>query len=199
MQTKINWIGLAGGITTVALIIVSLFNPWWQITAGEDLVKANVSPLNTNFNFLGTTFTVPLIWALTLASLLTLVASGIAMLVYSITPTKAYSKHLLGFAYKKPLFALLLFVIVLYAITVIIQTMFGLNVPLMGSATATLPQTMTYGATIKVLISTGFQWPFWLAAIAAGLCIAARLYHKRIATAQVSVPTKAELPTATVT
>jgi len=191
MQTKINWIGLAGGVTTIAVIIVSLFYPWWLVTAGENLARANVSPLNTNFSFLGTTFTIPLIFALNIASLLTLVASGIAMLIYSIIPTKAYSKHLLGFAYKKPLFALLFFVIVLFAITMIIQAVFGLNVPLVGSSTVTLPETMTYGVTISVLISTGFQWPFWLAAVAAGLCIAARLYHKRIATAQVSATTTA--------
>jgi hypothetical protein len=197
VQTKINWFGLAGGITTVGLIIVSLFYPWWQVTAGEGLVKANVSPLNTSLNFLGTAFTIPLIWALNLASLFSLVASGIVMLVYSIIPTKTYSKHLLGFAYKKPLFALLFFVIVLFALTVIIQAVFGLNIPLIGSATATLPETMTYGATVEVLISTGFQWPFWLAALAAGLCIAARFYHKRIAT-QVSATTITP-PTATAT
>jgi hypothetical protein len=198
MQTKINWVGLAGGVTTIALIIISLFSPWWQITVGEDLVKANVSPLNTNFNFLGNTFTIPLIWALNLSSLLSLVASGIAMLVYSIIPTKPYSKHLLGFAYKKPLFILLLFVIVLFALTQIIQAMFSLSVPLIGSTTATLPESMTYGATIAVLISAEFQWPFWLAAVAAGLCIAARLYHKRVTTVQVSATTTAS-STATAT
>jgi hypothetical protein len=198
MRTKINWVGLAGGITTIALIIVSLFYPWWQVTAGEGLVKANVSPLNTNFNFPGTTFTIPLIWALNLASLFSLVAGGIVMLVYSILPTKAYSRHLLGFAYKKPLFALLFFVIVLLALTVIIQAVFSLYIPLIGSATATLPETMTYGATVEVYISTGFQWPFGLAALAAGLCIAAKLYHKRIAAAQVSVATIAS-PIATAT
>ena len=102
MQLRVNWLGLAGGVTTIVVVIVSLFYPWWQLTVGENLAKANVSPLNTNFNLLGTTFTIPLIWALNVVSLLTLVASGIAMVVYSIIPTKSYSKHLLGFAYKKP-------------------------------------------------------------------------------------------------
>ena len=195
MQTKMNWFGLAGGVTIIVLIIVSLFSPWWQITVGEDLVKANVSPVNTNFNFLGNAFTIPLLWALSLSSLLALVASGIAMLIYSIMPTKSYSKHLLDFAYKKPLFILLFFVIVLFALTQIIQAMFSLNVPMIGSTTVTLPESMTYGVTIAVLISAEFQWPFWLAAIAAGLCIAARLYHKRAATIQVSATATAP-PTA---
>ena len=193
-----NWFGLAGGVTIIVLIIVSLFSPWWQITVGEDLVKANVSPMNTNFNFLGNAFTIPLLWALNLSSLLALVASGIAMLVCSIMPTKSYSKHLLGFAYKKPLFILLSFVIVLFALTQIIQVMFGLNIPMTGSATATLPESMTYGVTIAVLISAEFQWPFWLAAVAAGLCIVARLYHKRATLAQDSVTVTAS-STATAT
>ena len=186
MQVKMNWFGLAGGVTIIVLIVVSLFSPWWHFRVGEDLVKANVSPVNTNFNFLGNAFTIPLLWALNLSSLLALVASGVALLIYSIMPAKSYSKHLLCFAYRKPLFILLSFVIVLFALTQIIRAMFGLNVPMVGSATATLPESLTYGATIVVLMSAGFQWPFWLASIAAGLCIAARLYHKRVATTQTS-------------
>ena len=195
MQTKINWIGLAAGITTIVVVIVSFFYPWWLITAGENIVRANVSPVNTNFNFLGTGFTVPLVSVLNISSILTLAASGIVMLVYSLMPTKAYSKHLLGFAYKKPLFAILSFVIVLFAITMIIQALFGFNVPLVGSSTAALPETMTYGVAISVLISAGFQWPFWLAIVAAGLCIAARFYHKKVALpVQSSQPAPATAP-----
>jgi hypothetical protein len=180
MQAKINWFGLAGSVTTIALIIVSLSNPWWQLTLG-DFVKANVSPFNTNFNFLGTAFTIPLIWALNMVCLLATVASGIAMLVYSLIPTKSYSRHLLGFSYKKPLLTLLFFVAILFALKLLVQAVFSLNVPLVGSTTSTLPTVFAYGTTISVLISTGFQWPFWLAVVAAALCVAARLYHKRIA------------------
>src|SRR3989304_2541056 len=109
--TKINWFGLAGGITTIVVIITSMVYPWWQLTIGEGLIQANASPVNTNFGFLGTAFTVPFIWALNIVSLLMLVASGVAMLVYSVFPAKPFSKHLLGFGYKKPLFTLLFFVI----------------------------------------------------------------------------------------
>ena len=201
MQAKINWFGLAGGVTTIVVIIVSLFSPWWQLTVGENLAKANVSPLNTNFNLLGTTFTIPLIWALNVVSILTLVASGIAMIVYSIIPTKSYSKHLLGFAYKKPLYTLLFFVIALFALTLLVQALFSFNVPLMGSTTTTLPTALTRDITISVLLSAEFQWSFWLAAVAAGLCIAARIYHKRITTTQkpVTTPTTTTPPTVATT
>jgi hypothetical protein len=196
VKNRINWLGLAGGVTTIVVIIVSFFYPWWRFSAWNDRIVINVSPVNTNFNFLGTTFTIPLIFALNIVSLLTLTASGISMLIYSVMPTKTYSKHLLGFAYKKPLFSLVFSVVVLFVITLIIQALFGFNVPLVGSSTATLPQNMTLGVTIAVVISAGFQWPFWLAAVAAGLCIAARLYHRRITAALVSSTTTAPLAAA---
>ena len=179
--TKINWFGLAGGATTIVVIAVSLFYPWWQLTVGDDLLKANASPVNTNFGFLDTSFTIPFIWALNIVSILTLLASGIAMIVYSIIPRKPYSEHLLGFGYKKPLFTLLFFVVGLLVITLILQAILSINVPLMGSTTSTLPLPLASGITISVLMSAAFQWPFWLAVVAAALCIAARLYHKKVA------------------
>ncbi|MBN1244091.1 hypothetical protein JXA31_00685 [Candidatus Bathyarchaeota archaeon] len=179
--TKFNWFGLAGGATTILLIVVSLVSPWWQLTVGDDLVKVAASPVNMNMGFLGTSFTIPFIWALNMVSILTLLASGIAMLVYSVIPRKSYSKHLLGFGYKKPLFTVLFFVIGLVATTMICQAILNFNVPLMGSTTSTLPIPFVSGITLTVLLSAGFQWTFGLAIVAAGLCIAARLYHGKVA------------------
>jgi hypothetical protein len=195
--TKFNWFGLAGGATTIVVIAVSLFYPWWQLTVGDDLMKINASPVNTNFGFLDTSFTIPFIWALNIVSILTLLASGIAMLIYSIIPRKSYSKHLLGFGYKKPLFTVLFFVIGLVVITMICKAVLSLNVPLMGSTTSTLPIPFVSGITLSVLLSAGFQWSFWLAVVAAALCIAARLYHKKVAPAQQSAVTTATVPSTT--
>jgi hypothetical protein len=183
MLAKINWFGFAGGATTVLVIAVSLVYPWWQLTVGDDLMKINASPVNTNFGFLNTSFTIPFIWALNVIGLLTLLLSGVAMLVYSVMPTKSFSKPLLDFGYKKPLFTFLFFVIGLVVVTVILQAVLSINLPLMGSATSTVPIPFASGITLTVLLSAGFQWSFWLAAVAAGLCIAARLYHKKVAPA----------------
>jgi hypothetical protein len=192
--TKFNWFGLAGGVTTLLVIAASMICPWWQLTVGDDLMKINASPVNTNFGFLDTSFTIPFIWALNIVSILTLLASGIAMLIYSLIPRKSYSKHLLGFGYKKPLFTVLFFVIGLIVTTIILQAVLNLNVPLMGSTTSTLPIPFVSGITLSVLLSAGFQWSFWLAVVAAALCIAARLYHKRVATAQQPAVTTATVP-----
>ncbi|MEM4733657.1 MAG: hypothetical protein QXD70_03920, partial [Candidatus Bathyarchaeia archaeon] len=184
LQGEINWFGLAGSITIFLLIIISLFVPWWQLTVGDDIVKANASPLNTNFNFAGDVFTIPIIWALNIGSIISLAAGGIAIMIYSIKPTRSYSKRLLGFGYRKPLYSLLFFMAGLILITVLVKSIFGLDVPLVGSSETMLPKSMTQGITIAIKMAADFIWPFWLAIMAAGLCIAARIYHKKIASAE---------------
>jgi hypothetical protein len=134
-----------------------------------------------NMGFLGTSFTIPFILALNIVSILSLLASAIAMLIYSLIPRKSYAMHLLGFGYKKPLFTVLFFIIGLVVTTVICQAVLSLNIPLMGSTTSTLPIPFASGITLTVLLSAGFQWSFWLAVVAAALCIAARLYHGKVA------------------
>jgi hypothetical protein len=183
LLAKINWFGFAGGALTILVIVVSLFYPWWQLTVGDDLIKINASPVNTNFGFLDTSFTIPFIWALNVIGLLTLLLSGVAMIIYSVMPTKSFAKPLLDFGYKKPLFTFLFFIIGLVVVTVILQAVLNFNLPLMGSTTNTLPIPFASGVTLTVLLSAGFQWSFWLAVVAAALCIAARLYHKKVAPA----------------
>jgi len=184
LQAKINWFGIAGGIAVLLLICLSFYFPWWQLVVGENSVKANVSPIYTNFDFIGSSFTIPLLLALNISSVILMTVGGIALLIYSFKPLSSYSRRLLSFGYKKPLYSLILFVVCLLAITLVVKSVWDLNVPLMGSVQTTLPSEMTQGATVSVLMVASFQWPFLLAIAAAGLCIVARFYDKKIATAQ---------------
>ncbi len=103
------------------------------------------------------------------------------MLIYSLRPNKSYSKKLLGFAYKKPLFAVILFVISLISASFLVQRFSGFSVPLTGSGIMMLPEgLMPEGANIGVTFSAGFGWPFYLAIAIAGLCIVARVYHRKV-------------------
>lgn len=176
--------GLAGAVVTIVLIVVSLFYPWWQFRVGEDLIAANISPLNINFSVLGSTFAMPLLWALNLASVLTLLVSSITMIIYSVLPAKSYSKQLLDFSYKKPIYMLLVFVICLVAAVVLAQALLHFNVPVAGTVDSTLPVPLGQGTSVSVVISAEFQWPFVLAIVSAVLCVAARLYHRRIGLVQ---------------
>jgi len=180
MQRAINWFGLAAGITTILLIAVSLFVPWWIVQVGDGLFQINTSPLNTNFSLAGSQpFAIPIIWALNIASILTLAAGGILILVYSLVPAKPYGRKLLDFSYKKPLYAVVFFVVSLLTLIIVVRSAFGVDIPIIGAQTVQLPQSMTFGTTITALVTASFAWPFWLAVAAAGLCVGARLFHKR--------------------
>ncbi len=180
MQWKINWLGLAAGIVTLAMLAISFYVPWWQLTIGQSLIKINASPVNTNFGLFGTQFTIPLIWALNLVTILTFTASGVVMLIYSLFPTKPYAKHLLGFSWKKPLYSVIGFVVAL-VIILVIAGHFGLYFPINGSSKLTLPANMMpEGATVSAQVSDTFQLPFYLAIVAVALCIGARFYHGQI-------------------
>ncbi len=184
MRWIINWLGLAGAVVTIILIVVSLFYPWWQFRVGEDLIAANISPLNINFSVLGSAFTMPLLWALNLASIFMLLVSSITMTIYSVFPAKSYSKQLLDFSYKKPIYMLLVFVICLVAAVVLAQALLHFNVPVTGTVNSTLPVPLGQSTTVSVVISAEFQWPFVLAIVSAVLCVAARLYHSKIVSNQ---------------
>lgn len=180
VQSKVNWFGLAGGVTVLCLIVVSFFVPWWQLVVGDSLMTTNVSPLNTNFDLFGNVASVPLIVALNVASLISLSAGGVVMLIYSVKPLGVHSSRLLGFAYRKPLYSVVFFLAGLVVTIAVVGSLFSISVPLVGSQTSTLPAEFTEGITLRVLMNAGFEWPFLLAITASGLCIGAKIYHKKI-------------------
>ena len=112
------------------------------------------------------------------------------MLIYSLRPDKSYSKKLLGFGYKQPLFAVIFFVVELIALTIVAKTVGGFDIPLMGSGVLQIPQSMMQGSGINVTVSVlaAFEWPFYFAVVVAGLCITTRLYHLKMKTTEASSP-----------
>ncbi len=103
MMEKINFVALVAGISTLVLIVVSFFVPWWQLAVGSPmLASVNVSPVNLNLALLGNSITIPLIYALNIASALSLGSGGIIMLIYSVKPDKSYSKNCLVSDTKNP-------------------------------------------------------------------------------------------------
>jgi hypothetical protein len=188
---RVNWFALVGGALTLVLTVASLFVPWWEVTVGQTFGRVGFSPVNLSTNILGYSVALPILVAIGWMFMVLLVSAGIVLVVYSILPTKPYSKRLLGFAYKKPLGALIAFVVLMLLITnagTILGMIAGssgfagadLNLPWVGAKTLQLPSSMAQGAVRGIAISAELGWTFWLAVTVAALCVAARLYHKKL-------------------
>jgi hypothetical protein len=126
-------------------------------------------------------FIIPLIFALNIACLLTLTAGGIIMLIYSVLPTKSYAKQLLSFGYKIPLYSVIFFTIEVLILYGSARYLAGMDFPLSGSGTLSIPREFSsFGISATVPVCAEFGWPFYFAIIVATLCIAARVYHRKI-------------------
>jgi len=180
---KINALALSAGVATLVLIAASYFIPWWQLTVGNPaLATVNFSPLNINFAIFDEIITVPLIWALNISCLLALLAGGLILIIYSVVPTKPYASKLLGYGYKQSLIAVILFVIEVVGLTLSVKAFTGFDFPLIGSGKVGLPAGLApAGISISVDVSAAFLWPFYLAIAVTVLCVAARIYHRKIA------------------
>lgn len=143
------------------------------------MMKVNASPVNTNFGLFGLSFTLPLLYALNVVSVLTFSTSGLIMLFYSLNPQKGYAKKLLAYSYRKPIYTLLTFLSSLLIITSA-ASMLNINIPILGTSTMTLPSSLAMGADINATVNGSFQIPFYLAIVTAALCIIARLRHKQV-------------------
>jgi hypothetical protein len=174
-----NILGIVTGFLILALLGVSFFVPWWQLTVGENLIVVNASPVNTTFGVYDTGFRIPLLSALNLISILGLAASGLVMLIYGFLPNRHYSTHLLGFAYRKPLYLILGFIAGLL-VSIALAGAFGVAVPFSGATTITLPSNYTFGLTISIVVVSAVQWPFYLAIVVAVMSVITRIYHSRI-------------------
>ncbi|MCJ7633909.1 hypothetical protein MUP77_16175 [Candidatus Bathyarchaeota archaeon] len=191
-RKNVKWIGLASGFMLVAVILLSLFNPWWQLKVGE-FGYANFSPLNTVFSFLGITFLVPLLNAVSISCLLLLSISAALMIVYSVRPNKSYSKQLLYWSYKTPLSILITFAVSIVVLSLLVSFIakqyanIDFTLPIMGTSVIPVPSELLGQLSrvqIGLAVSGAFQWTFFLAVAAAVLCLATRIsYGKAIANA----------------
>jgi hypothetical protein len=188
MANKMNLIGLGAGIAVLLLIPISYLVPWWQFSIGT-VAQINLSPVNFSMALFGQTLNQPLVWAMNLAGILTMLTAGIIMIIYSVKPNKSYSKKLLGFSYNKPVFAVIMFVAELLVMYFAVKGLVGIEVPIASSSIIQLPTSMTSGSvTVSVAAGGSFLWPFYFAIAVSGLCIAARLYHKKLVTPLALVP-----------
>ena len=190
MQLKnVNWIGLTSGILLIVVIVLSVYNPWWQLRIG-DYGYGNFSPLNSEFSFLGITFLIPLLSTFNISCLFLLSISAVLMITYSVNPTKEYSKQLLCWSYKKPLGIMITFIVGIVSISQLVSfyanqfAQIELTLPIIGTTVIQVPSELLgelSGIQIGLTVSGAFQWTFYLAIAAIALCIVTRIrYHKAV-------------------
>ncbi len=185
MMQKINFIGLAAGISSLLLIAISYFVPWWHLSAGSPAnFQLNFSPVNFNITHSGTGVAIPLVLALNIACLLTLLAGGITLTIYALKPTQSYSKQLLGFGYTKPIFTLAAFIAILIIVPIVLQVFIRVSLPVNGSAIIS-----PNGSSQSASVSTSLNWPFYFAIAVTALSIATRFYHRNLMKSAIVTPT----------
>jgi len=206
----INWFALAAGILALLLAAASQVVPWWQIAVGS-VLTVGLSPVKVSVSILGLPLDIPVIALISIIFTLLLVAPGIVLIVYSVFPTKPYAKHMLGFAYKKPLAVFIVFLVILLLLAnagsilaailfrgypgVVSGMISSFNMPLWGTRTILIPFSSgpsNQSVSLSLPISGSLQWTFWLAAIVAALCIAARIYSRKFVPVKEAVA--AEIP-----
>jgi hypothetical protein len=190
MMQKISYLALAAGISTLLLIAISQFVPWWQFTAMSPAnAQINFSPVNLNIVISGSTIAIPLLFAVNMACALILLAGGLTLIIYAVKPTQHYSKRLLNYGYKIPLIVLVSFIIEVVSIPLIAQAVGGVNLPLNGAAAISIPQKFTSSSsTVSLSVSAAFNWPFYFAIVATALSVSAKIYHRKLAKSPILPP-----------
>jgi len=208
---RLNWFALAAGILMLVVVVLSIFTPWWklQIGTGNGLAAVNANPFYTNFSVLRLNLVIPILFAINIATTALFTASGVIFIIYSFKPTKSYSKHLLSYGWKRPLYTIIGFIVVmmviLYVAPDVINSMAHTSavpvplVPLIGSSVIQLPSGMfgnSNSIQIGITVITTFEYTFYLGVAAAALGIVARIYHRRmVSNAVVSPPAVVATPT----
>jgi hypothetical protein len=208
---RLNWFALAAGVLMLVVVALSIFTPWWklQIGNGTGFIAVNANPFYTNISVLRLNFVIPILFAINIATIALFTASGVIFIIYSIKPTKSYSKHLLSYGWKRPLYTIigfiLVIVVILYVVPDVINSMGHTStvpvplVPLIGSSVIQLSSGIfgnSNSIQIGITVITTFEYTFYLGVAAAVLGIVARIYHRKVVSnAVVSPPTAVTTPT----
>jgi len=205
-----NLFALAAGALMLVVVALSIFVPWWklQIGSGTGFVTVNVNPFYTNFGVLRLNFVVPVLFAINVAAIALFTASGVIFIIYAFKPTKSYSKHLLSYGWKRPVYTIIGFIVVLmvilYVVPGVVNSMGHSTIPvplapLMGSSLIRLPSGVfdnSNSIQIGITVITTFEYTFYLGLVATALGIVARIYHGRIAS-NVVIPTASAVTAST--
>jgi len=162
----------------LATVASSFYTPWWRLQAGPATVNAD--PFFASITVLGVDCTAPLMLALNVGTLSSYMVGGAALIICALRPMEGYSRHLLAFGWKRPVYTLAGFTVALAAVRCIVPLVaakYGcpsLAFPLVGSSAVQLPSG-PFKASITVEATASFTHSFLLGAAAAALSVLSRI------------------------
>lgn len=181
-RRDLNWFGLVAG---PLMILLPFLGPWWNLRIGTDAVDFSLSPFSFRLVALEQPISSPLIRFICLGASLTLVISGIFLILASIYPEKWWSKRLLKFGATKLLWMWISFLVLLMAISFLGNFLAGkfpelqnFKLPFLSGSSIVLLRIKDFTFTFPLRMSLGF--PFFFALVPAVLGVLARIYHRRL-------------------
>lgn len=186
---SVNYIGLAAGILMVAL---PFLGPWWMTTVGTGAIEITLSPFDLSISVFGHPIHSQLVDILLLASKITMIISGVFLILGSLSSGSWWSGRLVRFGVMKPFWAVVGIVVVLVVGSFLVNNVLpnlianivpdgasvNITVPyLVGSSSAVIQ--MGSQASIVAPIGMSLMPAFWVAILTAILGIAARVNHRR--------------------
>jgi len=182
-KREFNWFGLIAG---PLMILLPLLGAWWEFELGAGAVDLSFSPFTFRLEALGEPVRSTLVSYICLGASLTLVISGVFLLLASLYPRRWWSERLLKFGATKLLWmwiSFLLLLILLSAVGNLLAGRFsaleGLRLPyLSGSST---PVLNVDDAVVTLPLRMSLRWPFFFALAPMVLGVLSRIYHRRFA------------------
>lgn len=178
----LNWFGLVAG---PLMILLPFLGAWWSLTLGTGAVDFSLSPFSFRLVALDQPISSTLVRFICLGATLTLIISGIFLILASLYPKKWWSRRLLKFGATKLLWMWIGFLVLLLVLSLLgnflagkVSDLRGFSLPyLSGSSTAVLE---IEDATITLPLRMSLGWPFFFALVPAVLGVLARIYHRRL-------------------
>ncbi len=179
---ELNWFGVIAG---PLMILLPFLGAWWEFELGTGAVDLSLSPFTFRLEALGEPVRSALVSYVCLGASLTLVISGIFLLLASLCPRRWWSARLLRFGATKLLWmwvSFLLLLVLLSAAGNFLAARFlgqGFGLPyLTGSSTPVL----NVGEAVLILpLRMSLRWSFFFALVPMVLGVLSRIYHRRFA------------------
>ncbi len=181
---RINWFGVTAGIL---MLMLPFLGPWWRLRVGDGLAEIATSPFHISGSMMGKAISISsLVSYIVLATKITVLIAGVFMLLASLLPDRWWSRRLFKFGRMKVFWMVIGLVVMLVVAAAIANKVLPgflpagvqLSIPYVSGSTNVVVDMGDAQAIFP--LSMGLGGAFIAAIVTAALCIAARIYNRRL-------------------